>query len=188
AETVWIDFARSKDDRMPIAAARRSLTALADDDLRLLAVGDPDELARLRAQAPAEVMLRALKALGGAGDATKLKVFLVGSQLVPAKDWNVFWRKARAAADKDPRIDSARAFEQSYRVAPEGALVQVDSGPLPSLEPRKPVKQNLATLRKFLSQHPHADRALAQRFGKYIQRAVLDPEADRVDRARAGLF
>jgi len=188
AETVWIDFARSKDHRMPIVAARRSLTALPDDDLRLLAATDPEGLARLRSQAPADVVLRALHALGGAADATKLKVFLVGSQLVPAKDWNVFWRKARAAADKDPRIDSSRAFEQSYRVAPEGVAVQADAGPLPALEPRKPVKQNLGTLRKFLSQHPHADSALARRFGKYIKRAVLDEDGDRVDRARAGLF
>src|SRR5204863_5796513 len=43
-------------------------------------------------------------------------------------------------------------------------------------------------LRKFLSQHPHADAALAQRFGKYVQRATLDEEGDHVDRARAGLL
>ena len=33
-----------------------------------------------------------------------------------------------------------------------------------------------------------ADHALSQRFGRYVQRAVLDEEGDRVDRARSGLF
>ncbi len=188
AETVVIDFARSKAHKMPIAAARRSLTGLPDDDLRLLAVLNPEELARLRTHSPVDIMVRALGSLGGSGDAQRFKVFLVGSAIVPAKDWNVFWRKVRAAADKDPRIDSSRAFEQTYRLTPEGSVAGSDAGPLPSLAPRKTVKQNLATLRKFLSQHPHADAALAQRFGKYVVRAVLDDDGDRVDRGRAGLF
>jgi transcription elongation factor GreA len=59
---------------------------------------------------------------------------------------------------------------------------------LPPLEPRKPVKTNLATLRKFLAQHPASEPALIQRFGRTISKVVLDPEADRVDRARAGLY
>ena len=76
-----------------------------------------DQLAKLRSEQPTEVMWRALKAIGGSADAQKLKVFLVGSQLVPAADWTTFWRKARGAAEKDPRIDTSRAFEQTYRVA-----------------------------------------------------------------------
>ena len=189
AETVILDFAHGRGHKMPIAAARRSLTLLPDDDLRLLAVSEPETLARMRSHEPVEVMIRALKSLGGLSDATRLKVFLVGSGLVPAKDWNLFWRKSRAAAEKDPRVDSSRAFEQTYQLAPEGmAVADDDRAPLPSLQPSKTVKQNLATLRKFLSQHPRADAALAQRFGRYVQRAVLDDDGDRVDRARAGLF
>ncbi len=189
SETVILDFAHGRGHRMPIVAARRSLTLLPDDDLRLLAVVEPETLARMRSHEPVEILVRALKSLGGLSDATRLKVFLVGSGLVPPKDWNVFWRKSRAAAEKDPRIDSSRAFEQTYQLAPEGMEASDDDrAPLPSLQPNKTVKQNLATLRKFLSQHPRADSALSQRFGRYVQRAVLDPDGDRVDRARAGLF
>ncbi|TMQ71951.1 MAG: hypothetical protein E6K80_04050, partial [Candidatus Eisenbacteria bacterium] len=47
---------------------------------------------------------------------------------------------------------------------------------------------NLATLRKFLSQHPQSEAALVPRFGRFIERAMLDDEGERADRARAGLF
>lgn len=188
-DTVLIDFAHARGHKMPIAAARRTLSALAEDDLRLLAVADPKALDTMRADQPAEVLVRALRALGGEADATKLKVFLVGTQLVPAKDWNAFWRKAKGAAGKDPRIDSSRAFEQQFRLAPAGAAAVADDGaPLPNLEMRKPVKTNLSTLKKFLAQHPHADAALAPRFGRYLLRVLHDADADRVDRARALLY
>ncbi len=186
-DTVVIDFAGSKGHKMPYAAARRTLTLIADDDLRLLRVTDPAGLATLISERHAEVLWRALRALGGAADAQKLKVFVVGSGLMPASEWTTFWRKARAAADKDPRIDSARAFEQYYRVAEPREPGRVDV-PLPSLEMRKPIKTNIATLRKFLTQHPGAEPALAQRFGRYVSRAVLDSDGDPVDRARAGLY
>jgi transcription elongation factor GreA len=186
-EHVLIDFAHSKGHRMPYAAALRSLTPIGEDDLRLVRAVTPAELVRLRNDEPGELVVRALKAVGGEGDAQKLKVFLVGSEIVPAKEWTAFWRKARGAAEKDPRIDHARAFEQHYRLAPEGAA-GADRTPLPALELRKPVKSNLVTLRKFLQQHPGLDQAAAQRFGRYIAKAMVDPDVDRTERARAGLL
>ena len=186
AETVAIDFAHARGHRMPYAAARRSLTPIDDDDPRLLKVTDPAALVRLRTEEPAELLWRTLRALGGEASAQKLKVFMVGSDLVASGEWTTFWRKARSAADKDPRIDCSRAFEQHYRVAGPG---EAEAGsPLPALEPRKPVKTNLATLRRFLSQHPGAEAALAQRFGRYVARAALDDEGDHGDRARAGVY
>lgn len=187
-ENVFIDFAHAKRHRMPHAAALRTLSPLAEDDLRLLKVADPAELARLRAEEPATLVARALAALGGAGDATRLKVFLVGSDIVKAAEWTSFWRKARGAADKDPRIDASRAFEQVYRLAPEGAAAGADDGPLPALEPRKPVRTNLATLRKFLAQHPGAEKRVAARFGRWIEKVMLDEEQEPVERARCGLL
>ena len=188
-DTVSIDFAKSRGHKMPYAAAKRTLLPLTEDDLRLLAVIQPAVLKTMVATQHGEVLLRALKALGGAGDAQKLKVFLVGSGLVPATEWTVFWRKARAAADKDPRIDSSRAFEQHYKIAETRAAgAAALDVPLPSLEVRKPVKTNLQTIRKFLSQHPGAEQALAGRFGRYITRAVHDPDLEYADRARAGLY
>ncbi|HET9327143.1 MAG TPA: GreA/GreB family elongation factor [Candidatus Eisenbacteria bacterium] len=190
AENVIIDFTRSPSHRMPYAAARRSLTPLAEDDLRLLRFTQPADLERLRKEEPAEILVRALVAMGGEADAQKLKLFLVGNGLVPANEWTTTFRRLKAAAEKDPRIDHARAFEQHYRLEPEGKTPagEEEQVPLPALEPRKPVKANLATMRKFLSQHPNSERALGQRFGRYLLRAMLDEEADRADRARAGLY
>jgi transcription elongation factor GreA len=189
-ETVRMDFAKSPGHKMPYAAARRSLTPLAEDDLRLLQLTAPAELARLRADDPGEILVRALRGLGGSADAQKLKLFLVGHSLVPGGEWTAFFRRARAAAVKDPRIDHGRAFEQHYQLAVEdasGERVAADV-PLPAIEPRKPVKSNLATLRKFLTQHPQAEEALAQRFGRFIERSLLDEEGALGDRARAGLY
>ena len=189
-ETVRMDFARSPGHKMPYAAARRTLTPLAEDDLRLLHLTAPAELARLRADDPGEILVRALRAQGGQADAQKLKLFLVGYGLVPGGEWTAFFRRARAAAVKDPRIDHARAFEQHYQLARQNAAGETVEAevPLPAIEPRKPVKSNLATLRKFLSQHPQAEEALAQRFGRFVERALMDEDGGLGDRARAGLY
>jgi transcription elongation factor GreA len=192
-EVVVLDFARSKSHRMPYDAAKRSLLPMEEDDLRLLQLTRPGEVKRLRVEEPAEVLARALKAIGGAGDAQRLKVFLVGTDLVPLKEWNAFWRQARSLAPEHPRIDASRAFEQSYRLRDDGesaptAEAAVADAPLPGFAASKPPRANLTTLRKFLSQHPAAEPALRQRFGRFIERAMLDEEGERVDRARAGLY
>ncbi|HET7224085.1 MAG TPA: GreA/GreB family elongation factor [Candidatus Eisenbacteria bacterium] len=188
AVNVVIDFPRSKNHRMPYAAARRTLAVVPENDLRVLKLGQPAELQRLIRDEPAEVLARALEALGGSGDAQKLKVYLVGSDVVPATEWNAFWRKARAGAPKHPRIDASRAFEQIFRRRAESEVGAAPrTTPLPAVAPRKPVRTNLATVRKFLEQHPDSEAALAQRFGRYVQRAMEDEEGLSVDRARAGL-
>lgn len=193
-ETVVIDFAKSKAHKMPYAAARRTLTPVAEDDLRLLKFTSPAEVKRLMLEEQATMVVRALRILGGSADANKLKVFLVGSDLVPAKEWTPFWRKARAAAEKDPRIDHARAFEQFYKLAPIGAagaakpVVSADDTPLPPYEVRKPNRYNLGVLKKFLAQHPNAEEPLKGRFGRFIQNTLGDDEGELADRARAGLY
>jgi transcription elongation factor GreA len=186
AANVIIDFSKSRGHRMPYAAARRTLSPLEEDDPRLLRLTAPAELQRLKTEDPGELLVRSLKSVGGEAAAQRLKVFMVGSQLVPPAEWTAYWRKARAAAEKDPRIDHARAFEQHYRLATPSNIG--DRTPLPGLEPRKSIASNLNTLRKFLSQHPHAEPELARRFGKLVSRAVLDEDADRADRARAGVY
>ena len=190
ADVVVIDFTKSQGHRMPYAAARRSLTPLNEDDLRLLRFTHPAEVERLKKEAPGEVLVRALKAMNGEADAAKLKLFIVGNGLAEAREWTALFRRLKAVAEADPRIDHARAFEQVYRLAPGGVSaseIEPDV-PLPSLELRKPVKTNLGMIRKFLTQHPTAEAALARRFGRYIEKVLLDEDADQMDRARAGLY
>jgi len=187
---VFIDFGGRKGHRMPYDAAKRTLTGIDEQDVRLLLVTDPAALATMRAEDPGEIIARGLMSIGGEVDAKRLKLFLVGSGIVPPKEWTAFWRKAKSAAEKHPRIDHSRAFEQIYRLAADDAGDTGESGdaPLPPLEPRKPARANLMTLRKFLSQHPQAQKALSRRFGKFIERTMLDEDADLTDRARAGLY
>src|SRR5262252_24124 len=172
--TIVVDFMKSKGHKMPYVAARRTLTPVAEDDIRLVRFTNPAEVTRLKTEDQAGMVVSALKCLGGGADANRLKLFLISTDLVPAKDWTVFWRKAKAAAEKDPRIDHARAFEQFYKLASErrfaggpggagaaaggagagGAESSNDAAPLPALEVRKPAKTNLGTIRKFVAQHP----------------------------------
>ena len=205
--TIVVDFMKSKGHKMPYVAARRTLTPVAEDDIRLVRFTNPAEVTRLRTEDQAGMIVSALKCLGGGADANRLKLFLIGTDLVPAKEWTVFWRKAKPACEKDPRIDHARAFEQFYKLAPErrfaapgsagagadsrgagGAESSDDAAPLPALEVRKPARTNLGTIRKFLAQHPTLEAALKVRFGRFVQRLTLDSEADKADRARAGLY
>jgi transcription elongation GreA/GreB family factor len=205
--TIVVDFMKSKGHKMPYVAARRTLTPAAEDDIRLLRFTNPAEVTRLKTEDQAGMIVSALKCLGGAAEANRLKLFLISTDLVPAKDWTVFWRKAKSACEKDPRIDHARAFEQFYKLMPErrfaassggaggaqgsnvaGTDGANDAAPLPALEVRKPAKTNLGTIRKFLAQHPSLEDALKGRFGRFVQRLTLDAEADKSDRARAGLY
>ena len=202
--TIVVDFMKSKGHKMPYVAARRTLIPVAEDDIRLVRFTNPAEVTRLRTEDQAGMIVSALKCLGGSADANRLKLFLIATDLVPAKEWTVFWRKAKPACEKDPRIDHARAFEQFYRLAPErrfapgaagagsagaaGGESSNDDAPLPALEVRKPAKTNLGTIRKFLAQHPTVEAALKGRFGRFVQRLTLDSEADKADRARAGLY
>ena len=195
--TVVVDFAKVKGQRMPYAAARRTLTPVADDDIRLMRFTQPTEVARMRTEDHAGLIVAALKCLGGSADANRLKLFLISAELVSAKDWTNFWSKGRSACEKDPRIDHSRAFEKFYRLAPEGAVAAAASGepatgsdhaPLPALEVRKPARTNLGTIRKFLAQHPTLEPALKARFGRFVQKVAMDPEAEMADRARAGLY
>jgi len=204
--TIVVDFMKSKGHKMPYAAARRTLTAVTEDDIRLMRHTNPAEVARMRTEEQASLIVGALKCLGGAADANRLKLFLISAGLIAPKDWTVFWRKAKPACEKDPRIDHSRAFEQFYRLAPERKLAAARAAaaggedepevatpvrsdvPLPAYEVRKPDKTNLNTLRKFLAQHPGLEMQLKGRFGRFVQRITMDHESDRSDRARAGLY
>lgn len=197
--TIVVDFMKSKGHKMPYVAARRTLTPVAEDDIRLLRYTKPAEIVRMRTEDQAGMIVSALKCLGGSADANRLKLFLISTDLVSAKDWTVFWRKGKTACEKDPRIDHARAFEQFYKLVRErrpevggaarpGAESSHDVAPLPALEVRKPAKTNLGTIRKFLAQHPTLEAPLKARFGRFVQRLTLDLDSDKSDRARAGLY
>ena len=107
---------------MPYAAARRTLTS----DRR-----ERPSVAALHAAEPSSSgsrRMRRAKCWCGpwrrwaARRTRRSSLFLVGHGLVPANEWTSTFRRLQAAAESDPRIDHARAFEQHYRLAPAGAV------------------------------------------------------------------
>ena len=199
--TIVVDFMKSKGHKMPYTAARRTLTPVADDDIRLMRFTNPAEVTRMRTEDHASLVVAALKCLGGGADANRLKLFVISAELLAPKDWTTFWKKGKPACEKDPRIDHSRAFEQFYRLAPPGKPtpmhadgtedtrpIPAGAPPLPVFEVRKPHKTNLATIRKFLAQHAEFELALKARFGRFVQKVTMDLDAEASDRARAGLY
>src|SRR5262249_52747941 len=73
--TIVVDFMKSKGHRMPYAAARRTLTPVAEDDIRLVRFTNPAEVVRLRNEDQAGMVVSALRCLGGGADANRLKLF-----------------------------------------------------------------------------------------------------------------
>jgi hypothetical protein len=139
---VRIDFGARKGHRMPYAAARRTLTPIAEDDLRLMRSSNPAKLAKLRAEDPVAVLARAL-GVAGAGARTHR-----GSRCSwwarPGAGGRMerLLAQARAEAAKDPRIDASRSLRAAFPagVSRPGAAGAEEEVPLPALEPRKPAK------------------------------------------------
>ena len=86
-EIVIIDFTRSPGHRMPYAAARRSLTPLAEDDLRLMRFTDPAGLEKLRKEDPGGFLVRTLQALSGSMSTTPSSYSMIVCKAPPRSIW-----------------------------------------------------------------------------------------------------
>src|SRR5262249_41706776 len=69
--TIVVDFMKSKGHKMPYVAARRTLTPVTEDDIRLVRFTNPAEVTRLRTEDQGGMIVSALKVLGGAADANR---------------------------------------------------------------------------------------------------------------------
>ena len=99
-QRVAIDFERKPDHELSMSYAAETLELL--DDAHLLAVQhrEPERLAALLKDDPAEVVRMALRSYGPMS-AVVLQEKLCPS-IVPAEEWKTFWAAARKALKKDP--------------------------------------------------------------------------------------
>lgn len=98
---IVIDFSNGRARDMPLHAAIESLQTLPSDDLRSMRILRPEELERLAKESPSVLICKAAKIFRGKITSTKVKELLSPS-VIPAKKWNSFWKKAKAAAAHDP--------------------------------------------------------------------------------------
>jgi transcription elongation factor GreA len=160
-DTIIVDFKDTKNHRMKLTLARRALTVLPPDDLRVVQSEEPDELKRLIREDPGEVVVRALLMLNGEATAQELRRNLTGHGIIATGSWTSWWKEARAALETNERCDLSQSFRQVYRLR-GGEENQDDKLVLPVIEPRRGIRPNINLIRRFLEQHPdetaHASR------------------------------
>jgi len=119
-----VDFDERKGHKINPASAPKLLKKLDPEDFRALKVVDPDRLAAMVKDEPAEVLKRVLSARGREATPAKIKAALV-PDVIPAKSWTGWWSKARRAAERDPLVrcaGSGASAAFSLRDVPEDPL------------------------------------------------------------------
>jgi transcription elongation factor GreA len=188
-EEVWIDFPSKSGHRMTLRAAHQALTPVEAEDLAVLASWEPKRVAELRTSDPVDLIVRALHRLRGSATTTDLKKVLV-RYAVPEKEWTAFWNSAKGRLAKDPRIDASHAFQQRYALGTGTAAEAADAeeapgAPIPRFDRGADARKVLATLKKFLAQHPAQAGQLARERGGVLRAWRDEPGLEWKERLTA---
>jgi transcription elongation factor GreA len=103
SQEVVIRFASGRRHEVPFSTVLESMTPLPAEDLRSMRLTAPKELERLVEEDPGHLIRKAARVYRGRITSLELKDMLCPS-VVPAKRWNDFWKRARAAAAIDPYL------------------------------------------------------------------------------------
>lgn len=172
-----VDFADRPGHRMAMEIAVRSLRPLPEGCLRAALVAEADALAQEIEKDPVSVLLRALKDLGGQAGARELRETLAG-RIIPDAEWSSWWKRARDAAHRDPRLDTSHAYRQIYRLPGE---VEEEDLELPPLPAKSGAQGATLFLEKLLRQHPELDERARHAYAQELAaRAVAGPSSESV--------
>jgi len=100
---ITIDFDKKRGHEMSFSYAAETLELLDDDHILAIKHNSPEELARLVAESPDEVVKIVLSSYGPMAIA-HLREFLLGA-VVPEAGWTGFWAVARKALKADPLVE-----------------------------------------------------------------------------------
>ncbi|HEV8129429.1 MAG TPA: GreA/GreB family elongation factor [Candidatus Eisenbacteria bacterium] len=181
-EMLTLDFPGRPGHKMSFAMAARSLDRLPANGLRVLALEDPAKAKALAEDGHSEILVRALRDVGGTATQAQLKPRLEGA--LPGFDWSVFWKKVKDRWKGDARIDTSEAYRGQFRLAPEGSETEAPAIALPQLAPKAPA-QGLQLIRKVLREHPEEEARLVATAGPMVVRWADDPRLDSTMRAQA---
>lgn len=179
-DSIVLDLPARSGHKMSYAMAARSLDRLPNEGLRVLALQDADRARSLAGQGDPEILVRALRDMGGAASQAQMKPRLEAA--LPGCDWAVFWRKVKERWKSDARLDVSEAYRGQFRLAPEGS--ESAAAMLPTLAPRAPA-QGLQLIRKFLREHPEEEPRLSAHAGALVARWAQDPRLEDALRAQA---
>ncbi|MFN8548150.1 MAG: hypothetical protein U0527_09360, partial [Candidatus Eisenbacteria bacterium] len=177
---VVVDFVGTPGHRMSLSLARRALTVLKSDDLRVQKAEQPDNLKKLIKENPAEIAYLAIRQRGVEATTQDLKRVLLDG-VMTASQFTTWWKEAKAAMEGDDRFDLSQAFRQSYRIREVGADDEDDIS-LPIIEPKRGIRPNLNLIRRFLEQHPDEVGRAARTYSGILDRWARQERTNAEDR------
>ncbi len=181
-ERLLINFEKKPGHSMTLAFAQKSLTVLAPGHLKAQIALDRNGVMDRFKEDPASIVVAILGDLGGSAKGADVKKYLVYVGL-PVTAFAAWWKKAKAAAEKHPRLDTHEAYRDVMHLLKEGADGIGRS--MPVLEVKKGPKSAWPLLKRFLSQHPTALDEARRRYRPYFEGWAMMPEINTMERAAA---
>ncbi len=178
-ENISLEFPGRAGHKMSLAMASRSLDRLPPDGLRVLASRDPERLRGLISSHDPQIVVSALRDLGGTATLAQMKPRI--EAVLGAGAWSAWWKEAKENLKDDPRLDLSEAYRQAFKIASEEKRREVA---LPDLTARAG-EAGLMLVRKFLREHPEQEARLAAHAAKLTARWTEDPKLEPVLRAQA---
>ncbi|HET9253490.1 MAG TPA: hypothetical protein VFP58_15355, partial [Candidatus Eisenbacteria bacterium] len=180
-ENLTLDFPARAGHKMSFAMASKSLDRLPGDGLRVLAIEDPAKLRELAQAGAPEVLVRALRDIGGTATAAQLKPRLDAA--LPGFEWGTYWKQAKERFKEDRRLDLSEAYRQIYRLG-TGRAEAASGVALPQLKPRA-ASEGLGLIRRFLKDHAEEEPRLKEIAGPLVRRWAGEESLDPATRAQA---
>lgn len=165
---------------MPFTTGLEVLTFLDDDDLRARLLADLEGLQQEASESPALLVRAVARLHKGRASSKEIKRWLAGT-VVPEKSWASWWKKAKAAAARDPWL----AVENPSRplfILRKRALSPVDDVQT-SLERMTTLEKALEFVRGPLSLDPEAEVRAALLEGLSARMDASDHPPARVEAA-----
>jgi transcription elongation factor GreA len=179
-EQLVLDFPGRAGHRMSFTMASRSLERLPSDGLRVLAIEDPAKLRSLAEGLDPELLVRALRDLGGTATAAQLKARV--DRTLPGFDLGAYLKQGKDRLREEKRLDLREAYRQIYRLAEDG--LEATAAALPPLKP-KAAAEGLGLVRRFLKEHPEEEAQLRESASHLVRRWAGDGSLDPSTRAQA---
>ncbi len=152
-ETLKIDFDKKSGVTVGFRAAAKMLTPLPPDHLLRRKLEDPEGLAKLRDEQPADLLRAVLESAGKPLTAGEIRDMLVG--IVSETQWTAWWNAAR----RHPQVIASSGGRQAYRweASAAGAIASIGKS-FENAEPR----QQLELFRRNAARDPALATAMAQ--------------------------
>lgn len=169
-----IRFSSGRVQETPLTTALDSMQPLPADDLRSMMLVAADELAQMAAETPAVLIRKAVRICRGKATSSEVKS-LLSPDVIPAKKWATFWKKAKAAAAVDPWLQVEGSTTRPVFHLRKKPLSLADEAER-MLRHCDDLGQEVALIREYLERSP--DPA--------AQQTILEIAEKRIDAAASG--